>query len=378
MKLLIGIYSFFLFSFVIFTYLFIDPNLLYLKNLYSEFVFEHRILTTILYVFFISAFFGFYLVFLKAFKNNKINRRNIKIILGITVSVLFFSYPAILSFDIFNYIFTAKVLYFYHENPYIIMPIQFSGDPLLNFTHAANKLALYGPSWIGITSFPFLLGLGNFIITLFLFKFLGLSFYLLTIWVLYAMRKDLFSIAIFLLNPLVLIETLVSGHNDIVMMFFALLAFLCLQRKKHIMATLFITISILIKYSTLFIVPIFLYCLYKDFKEEGINWDKMYKLSGILMLFVFLLSPFREEIYPWYAVWFLIFTPFLSKNNFIKTFSIVFSFSLLLRYIPYMLIGTYDFPTPLIKTALTLTPSLVVLVFIFVKNKLWLKKSRLL
>jgi len=372
-KLLFFSYVVFLFLFTFFSYLFIDPNLSYLKNLRSEFVFSHRLEISIGYVFLIIIHFVFYLIFLKMFKEKRLGKKDIKAVVVITCGVLLFSYPAMLSFDIFNYLLTAKVAFFYHENPYIIMPIQFLGDPMLAFTHGANKIALYGPSWITITSAPYLLGLGNFILTLLNFKLAILAFYLGTTWLIHKMSKDYVSVILFSLNPLVVIETLLGGHNDIVMMFFALLSFFLLSKKKAVAASIFILISFLIKYSTFFLLPVFAYALVKP-NKKSISWEKIYKVCAILMFIAFILSPFKEEMYPWYAIWFLPFAALSYKNKIILYISLAFSFSLLLRYVPFMLLGTYFGPTPLIKILATGVPVAVVSMYILIKEKLWLKK----
>ena len=124
------LYGLFLLAFTFFTYLFVDPNLIYLDKIFTGFAYKNRQLVSIMYIFFVLLFFVFYWYFY-----NRITKKNIKKIIFISIVFLFFSYPAILSFDIFNYIFTAKVFYLYHENPYIVMPIEFSILPnsLLGF-----------------------------------------------------------------------------------------------------------------------------------------------------------------------------------------------------------------------------------------------------
>lgn len=372
-KLIFPFYFLLLISFSLFSFAFVDPNLTYLKEIYTGFAFQEREFTTFLYVVFILISFVFYSSVLKNIRT--INFSSFKLLIGITFAVLIFSYPAFLSFDIFNYITTAKTLFFYGENPYIVMPIEFTGEPLLLFTHAANKIALYGPFWIGLTSVPFFLGLGNFLLMLFSFKAFIALFYLAIIFLIWKMTKNLFSVAFFALNPLVIMETLMSAHNDIVMMFFALLSFFILQKKKILLAILFLIFSVLIKYATAFLIPIFIYALLKTLKKEKIDWQKIFLISFLSMLAIFLLSPLREEIYPWYAIWFLPFAVFITNKKVILYVSLAFSFGLLFRYVPFMFLGTHFGITPLIKTLVTFIPPALVLIYFFFKNKLWLKIS---
>jgi hypothetical protein len=357
-----------------FSYAFVDPNLKHYEAIYSGFAFQNREITTFIYTTFIVLLFLFYLFFIWQFNKKKLNINNIKLLILLTCSILFFSYPAMVSYDIFNYVTTSKVLFFYHENPYIIMPIEFINDPFLSFTHAANKVALYGPLWILITGIPFLLGAGNFFLTLLSFKLLNIIFYLLTILVISKFTKNLFAVILFSLNPLVIVETLVSNHNDIVMMFFALLAFYLIKQKKIFYAICLLVASICIKYSTIFLVPVFLYALLQILLKKEINWKKIFFLSTISMLIIFFLSPLREEMYPWYAIWFLTFSLLLPERKLLLHFSIAISFGLLLRYIPFMYSGTHFGHTPFLRIILTVIPVFIA-GLIFISQTKFLKKS---
>jgi hypothetical protein len=317
-------------------------------------------------------FFSFYLVFIKLKKEKKLSDSNLKILIASSFLVLLLAYPAMLSFDIFNYILTAKVAFLYHENPYLIMPIQITPEPMLAFTHAANKIALYGPSWIGLSFLPHILGFGNFLLTLLNFKLLSIVFYLMALKVFIKLKKDT-ALVFFALNPLVLMETVLSGHNDIVMMFFSLIGILFLSRRKVFLAFVMLSISILVKYSTLLLLPVFIYISYANYKRKEINWEKMYISCALLMFVAFLLSPIREEIYPWYFIWPLLFVS-LTRSMLMKYISVAFSFGLLFRYVPFMLLGTYADPTPIIKTLVTFIPPILTLLFVAIKYKLWQKK----
>lgn len=361
-------YPLFLVGFTIFSYAFVDPNLNYLKNIYTGFAFDHRIITTIIYIFLILLFFIIYIVFLKMIKDGELTALDVKKLIILTVGILFFSYAAMLSYDIFNYILTAKVSFFYQENPYVIMPIELT-DPFLLFTRAANKLALYGPFWIILTFIPHILGFNHFILTFFSFKLLIVPFYIGITYFIWKISKNLFSVVFFALNPLVIIETLVSGHNDIVMMFLALFSFFLLMKKKILLSILLFLMSIFIKYATIFLTPIFLYILWKTLIDQKIKWQKIYFLSFVSMFIVFILSPIREEIYPWYAIWFLTFVSFIPEKKIIFYTSLIFSFSLLFRYTPYLFSGTYLGQTPVIKTIVSFVPPILFSIYYGILKK---------
>ncbi len=371
-KITMSLYVIFLFLFTIFSYAFVDPNLFYLRSLYSDFAFSNRLLTSVFYTFSIIVFFIFYGLFIWLGVKKRLHLKDVLILMSITIGILFFSYPAMLSYDIFNYIATSKVLFFYHENPYVVMPIEFVGDPLLRFTHAANKIALYGPVWIMLTGIPYFVGHGNFIINLFALKLLSLAFYLGTIFLVWKVSRNIISVILFALNPLIVVETLVSGHNDIVMISIILLAFFLLMRKKIFLGILFFILSIFIKYTTVLLAPIIIFMLWKIIRKKEINYEKIFYLSSLLMYIGFLLSPIREEIYPWYAIWFLPFVFLIPMRNVSLYISIVFSFSLMFRYVAFILLGFYTDPTPLIKSIVTFVPVCLVL-FYFLVKKLWVK-----
>lgn len=370
------LYGLTLLCFAFFTYLFVDQNLIYLKLFYTGFAVINRGVITIIYFIFIFIFFVFYWIFILFFKNRKLDAKELKLLILATIIITLFSYPAMLSYDIFNYITTSKVLYSYHENPYIVMPIEFKGEPFLSFTHAANKIALYGPFWLLLSGFPYLLGFENFIFILFNFKLISVLFYLGTIYLIWKISKNIFSVAFFALNPLVITETLISGHNDIIMMFLAVSALLFINKKRIILGLILLLLSILIKYATIFLIPVYLYLICYVIRNKNIDKERIFNLSALSMFVIFLLSLFREEIYPWYAIWFLIFISINSqafKKRFLFLVS-VFCFSLLLRYMPFMLWGTHFGITPVVKAGFTFIPSIVVILFYVLSGNLCLKK----
>lgn len=349
--------------FSIFTYAFVDINLSYLKNLYTGYYLTHRFLLASIYTALILILFGCFYYFIKNI--NKLQYLLNKIISLVIIATIF-SYPAALTFDSFNYMTTSKVIYYFQENPYVIYPIEFVNEPYLAFTRAVNKTALYGPFWILLSGIPHFLGLGNFVLTLFSFKTFIALFYLGTVYLISKIDKN--AVLFFALNPLAIIESLVSSHNDIVMIFFALLSFYLFFQTKYIPSLFSILGSLLIKPATLFLMPVYLGMIKDKVIGKKINKEKAFRYSAIFMFIIFLLSPLREELYPWYAIWFIVFTAFLHKNKFLQNLVLVFSLGLMLRYIPYMATGNYFGQTPIIRNLLTLIPVVIFLVFV------WLKK----
>lgn len=359
-------YFVFLCLFSIFSYLFVDENFFPLHSIFSNFFQIHKNITTGVFVVFLIGFFFFYFYILQKIQAKLLKQKDLIKLIVISCIVLLFSYPAMLSFDIFNYIASAKVSFFYHENPYLVMPIEFTHDPLLLFTRAANKTALYGPVWILLTSIPYYMGLGNILLTVFTFKAFAQLWYVLTVFLLYKVTRSTLKTAFFALNPLVVIETLVSGHNDIVMMGLLLLAWYFFTQQKMIKGTCFFILSIGIKFATSILLPLFLVAHTQKIKNQ-----KIIVWSVISMYAIFFLSSFREEIYAWYALWFLLPTSLIAGKNFLSIVGVSFSVGLLLRYIPYMLLDTYFSPTPQLKIIFTFLPVLLAGSIYFVKKRLW-------
>lgn len=370
MRLIISFYLFLLIGLVVYSYGFIDQNFP-VKG--PQFIFDlihfQRPISTSLYAVIISLFFIFYGLFLKLIAKKALKAKGVWKIILLTSVILFPAFPAF-SYDIFNYILTAKVTFFYLENPYIVMPIEISNEPMLAFTHAANKIALYGPFWLVLTFVPHIIGFGNILATIYAFKLLMIGFYLGLSWLIWQLSgKNLFVVALFSLNPLVLIETQVSAHNDIVMMFFALLTFYLLQREKILFSFTSLILSILIKYATIFLLPIYFFTLYKIIIKRKIEWEAVWRLAGLSMFAIFLLSPLREEMYPWYFIWVLTFVVLIPKALFIQTISLAFSAGLSFRVLPYLYTGTWEGITPLVKKIVTFLPPVLAILLYAIKKK---------
>lgn len=370
--LLFSFYAFFLILIVYLSYFFVDPNLSYLQWFYLNFKLgshQGKILVLFLVLIILFMFYG---CMLWSYKKKRINQRDGVVLILITGLILLFAYPAVYSYDIFNYLATAKVAYLYGENPYILMPIEFTGEPLLSFMHAPNKVALYAPGWVLITFIPFIAGAGNFILTVLSFKAVIVLFYFLLLYLIYKISKNFSAVVFFGLNPLVLIEILWSAHNDVVMMAFLLTGMYLYLHKQRVLGIGFFILSFLIKYATIILLPVLFWLKYIR-RKKVITQHELLRWSMYGMLIIFLISAFREEIYPWYAIWFLPFVAMSGTRN-EKIVAVIFTFCLELRYFPYMISLTHFGMTPLLKTSITFAPVFLVIVVLYFK-RIWGKIS---
>ncbi len=358
-------------SFVVYSYGFVNSSSPFPHwPALEAFLFSRRLLMTAIYSFLIVFAFLLYWQILRLVKQKKLTSQAVWRLIFLTTIILFFSYPAF-SYDIFNYMATARVGFLYRENPYLIMPIEISNEPMLKFMHAANKTALYGPFWILLTALPHFLGAGHLFLTIFTFKLLVIVFYFLLCWLIWQLSGHrLWTLAFFGLNPLVTVQTLVDGHNDVVMMALALAAFYLLKKRRFCLAVASLFSSILIKFATLFLLPMFIWTAWQtlpagrqECQRRKINWPVVWRWSALSMMLVFLLSPLREEIYAWYLIWPLTFAALLPASELLVAIILAFSFGLMFRLTPFLYTASWAGTTPLIKKIVSFLPPLLALAY---------------
>lgn len=354
------VYGFVLIIFTIFSWGFVDANstLPHIASLQTIIYFQ-TIYPTAWYTVGIIALFGWYGWVLHRIKKGMLTSKHIWQLIAGTIMILIWAYPA-LSNDIFNYIATAKVAFLYRENPYIIMPIDLPSEPSFSFLHAANKVALYGPAWITLSGIPHFLGIGNLFLTLFTFKIFTTLWYLVLCYLIWVVSgKKAWALAFFALNPLVILSTIVDGHNDVVMMTLALASFLFIKRRQFVIGLLLLFASILIKGATIFLVPVFVWCLLRP----QISWSRVWYWASIAMYMIFFLSPLREEIYAWYFIWPLTFLALVDKSTLLHAVSYGLSFGLMLRIVPFFYTRSWSGVTPLVKKIVTFVPPAISTLF---------------
>lgn len=389
-KFLIGAYFLVIFGLFLYSFTQVDLGLTLTKlsvwqsaqHFLQSIGYFDRPLSTNLYIAVIVLLFSFYFLFLYFASNNKISKKQVWIlIIGITL-ILFSSYNAF-SYDLFNYIFDAKIVTAYNLNPYEHKALDFPNDPMLSFMHWTHRTYPYGPVWLALTVPLSFLGLQFFLVTFFLFKafvalsFLGTVFCIGKIIKKILPERELFGIVFFGLNPLIIIEGLVSAHNDIVMLFLAVVSIYLFLSKKYFRTILILLLSIGVKFASVFILPVFLVAyFFRNNKKFTLN--NFFILTLLAMIIPILLASLRTTFQPWYILYFLTFAAFISHKYYVLIPSVILSFFGLLQYIPFLYLGNWDSPVPTILFWLTVAPialsAIIVIIwisrsFIFKDNK---------
>ena len=322
-----------------------------IQNAFQHIGYFNRPLSTGIFLLIIFLLFVSYFLLFRFAKQGFLRRRSIWGMIIFSSIIFIFSYNAF-SYDIFNYIFDAKIITFYHANPYLKKALDYPGDPMLSFMHWTHRTYPYGPSWLFLTVPLSFSGLQYFLPTYFLFKtliifcFVGTAYYVEKIAEKIKEGSGISSVVFFALNPLVIIESLVSSHNDIVMIFFAVLSFWLILRRKVVFGFFSLLFSIGIKFATGLLFPIFAYIFLKQRFGKPVNLEKAVMVMGILMVAALGLATYRTNFQPWYFLYAMPFVSLLSRKNFIRIPTIIFSFGASLQYIPYLYLGNYDPPVP--------------------------------
>lgn len=366
--------------------------------------FNNRFLLTYAYAGLISLLTGVYFFLIQQKNLTAVSKKISITYFFILISVLLLASNA-LSYDIFNYIFNARMILIYHANPHVHAALEYSFDLWTRFMHNTHTPAPYGYGWTVLSLIPYLFGMGKFLLTWISFKiFSALS--ILLLWITYVkltpQKPNNLSTWLILLNPLLLIEVVGNSHNDLWMMVPAMVSFLILSRSKklsiqwpQIGTSLFLLLlSISIKYATFVIGPIWLLLVFNRMKWFTTQ-KRLIRLSNLtiafwpffcsLLLFLPLLTSQSQQFHPWYLSWILVWIPLFSQppdssksivetklyalQNLWKSAIIALSISSLFRYLPYLLVGEYTSNVLLFQKYITWLPFIGFLLFVSIYQK---------
>jgi hypothetical protein len=175
--------------------------------------------------------------------------------------ILIFMFP-IGAADLFDYIVHGRIFGVYGANPFLSTGRQFASDPFYPYMGWRDWPSVYGPLWALIGGTAARLAADGVIANVLVFKlFIGAFFFASILVVAATLQRvapdyALAGVVLLAWNPIVLYETFGNGHNDIVMVFWILLATWLITERRFTMAVLALIAGGLIKYAPLFLLPV--------------------------------------------------------------------------------------------------------------------------
>lgn len=166
--------------------------------------------------------------------------------------------PPLFSTDPFSYAMYARFATLYHANPYVATAQSVApADPLIPYLYWRDIPSPYGPLWTLISQ-AIVAGQDTSPLELILrFKVIAFAFTLLDGWLIYLFVRQRWPeqagwyYLAFAWNPMVLVEGIVIGHNDVLILAVMLGSALLLMRSRPVLTAAGLAASSLIKYSTL-------------------------------------------------------------------------------------------------------------------------------
>jgi hypothetical protein len=195
--------------------------------------------------------------------------------------ILLFQYPFGAS-DIFDNIMHGRILGIYHANPFIQAPVNFSTDPFYLYAGWKYYPSMYGPLWELMAGGVARLAGNGFFQNVLAFKLLPAAFLAGSVAVTAvilrraASQRALPGVWLLAWNPVVLTETIGTGHNDMAMVFFVLLAVWAISRERYSLSVAALIAGALVKFLPVLLVP-------------AAGWLALHDLDGLRAKLRFLL-----------------------------------------------------------------------------------------
>ncbi|MBI4137328.1 hypothetical protein HY469_04665 [Candidatus Roizmanbacteria bacterium] len=350
-----------------------SSHILYeIQRVFQRIGYFQRPLSTILYVSVMALLLTTYWILFIVSQKKKITEKTAWLLVGISAGVLLFSYPGF-SYDIFNYLFDARIVTLYQENPYVHKALDYLQDPWINIMRWTHRTYPYGPGWLVLTVPLSVAGFQKFVVTLYLFKALMVGCYLASVLAIKHIMEKINpgyvvpAILLFALNPLIITESLVSAHNDIVMMALSLWSFYFLVSKRKAWSLVFLLFSISIKFATVFLIPAYVYVFWLMQSKKKVLWEYVILTTIAGMTLAVAAATIRTQFQPWYLLYVLPFAALLPQRVSIVIPVVIISIAGMLQYVPFLYTGKWDPPIPTILNVIMASGVIISLLVVAVR-----------
>src|SRR5689334_51433 len=187
--------------------------------------------------------------------------------IGVLCGVLLIWLYPITALDVALYVVRARLWALYGGSPMMAVPASFPQDPYIALAgEYHSEVSPYGPVWELIAQIPIRLGILDMAVGIIAMKMISLLSYIgMAVLIGWYARQDaprnqisgLTAMTFFALNPMVLMEAIGNGHNDMLMLGLLTLGLVLWQRDRWAWATLALTLASLVKIAGLIFLPLF-------------------------------------------------------------------------------------------------------------------------
>lgn len=174
--------------------------------------------------------------------------------LAIAAHVLVLALPLLFSRDVYSYAIQGRIAAVHHANPYLVTPSEVPSDPLFPYVGPkwADTPSVYGPLWVQISGGLARLARG-IPAQITGFRLLAAAASLGTLALVsrlarrLAPERQVFALAAFGMNPVVLFQSVGSGHNDLLVALAVAGALALVLAERRLAATAVLALGALVK-----------------------------------------------------------------------------------------------------------------------------------
>jgi hypothetical protein len=176
------------------------------------------------------------------------------VVLAIVYHLALLLLPLLFSRDVYSYAYYGKIAATYHANPYVTTPADLPRDELAAFVGPKwfDTPAVYGPLWTQVSAFVVRV-VGSVEAQVAAFRALAIAASLGTVWVVARVARAVrperaaFAVAAIGANPVVVFQSVASGHNDLAVALAVAGGFALVLARRHLPATAVLALGALVK-----------------------------------------------------------------------------------------------------------------------------------
>jgi hypothetical protein len=195
--------------------------------------------------------------------------------------------PPFLTTDFMDYLAWGRLLAIWKVDPFSVPSAVVVGDPWLHLSSWSNTVAVHGPLMVLMMGGIVKLAGGNMPGALIIFKGIMAMIHGLTGLTLYGAARTVAPrwaptlALLYCLNPLVLVETINSLHDDALMLLFVTLSFWAWAKEKEWWALVALGVAILVKYVALMFLPLMVLVIWRRSQRR---WFTLLTAGGCMIL----------------------------------------------------------------------------------------------